>query len=167
MGAVTSLVLGGIALAGAATSAAGQYQQGKAASKSMEYNAQVSEQQAAQIEQGAELDVMKQARNAKRMAGAQRAGYAASGVVGGTGTPLDVELESAAEAEMDMMITRWNGKVGASRAKSQAAYERMQGANYMSEGKSKATSTLLQGATQFGLSTFGGANPKAPQAVKS
>ena len=155
MGAVTSMVLGGIALAGAATSAAGQYKQGKSAKEAMNYNAQVAEQQGQMAEDSAELEALKLSRNKDRVLGAQRAGYAGSGVVNNTGTPLDVELQSASEAEMDIMIAKWNGKVNKEKAKSQASYDRMLGENYMSAGKAGAVSTLLQSAGTIGLQHFG------------
>jgi hypothetical protein len=67
-----------------------------------------------------------------------------------------VEIESASEAEMDIMIAKWNGRVAKERAKSQASYDRMLGENYQSAGKYGALSTILQSATSVGLQTFGG-----------
>jgi hypothetical protein len=154
MGVATSMVLGGIALAGVATSAAGQAKQGKQAEKAMQYNAAVSEIEAQNAENAAELEAFKMGRAKERMGGTQRATYAKAGVTQ-SGTPLSVQLESASEAEMDIMIMRWNGKVAKSRAKSQAQYERILGANYASAGKAQAASTLLQGVTSVGLQTFG------------
>lgn len=154
MGVMTSAALGLMTVAGAATSAVGQIKSGNSANQAMQYNAKVAEQAGKAAETSAEFEAFKINRAAQRLAGQQRAGYAASGVTQ-SGTPLLVELESASEAEMDMMIARWNGKVKVAQAGSQAAYDRMVGANYASAGKTGAFATLLQTTGQAGLQHFG------------
>ena len=146
MGIFTSMALGAVALGGAAMSAAGQAKSGKAMSAADNYNASIYDEQAKAVEQAAEFDVVKQKRAAERLAGTQRADYAGAGVVQ-SGTPLAVELQSASEAEMDMMITKWNAKVDAAKLRSGAALQRQYGAMAETAGNTQAMGTLLSGAT--------------------
>ena len=149
-------------IAGTAMSVAGQIQQGQAAAQAgkaqkaaAEYNAAVWAQHAELIGRQTELDIYRQQRAAQRLKSQQRVAYAKAGVLL-EGSPTSVLIDSAAEAEMDMMITQYNADIAKKRALSGAEYQRYLGSVYEEQGKVAkkiayfgAGTTLLTGVSEF------------------
>lgn len=123
-----------LAAAGAAVSAYGSIQQGKAAQKAGDYNAQAAilEGQSRENAQRAE---------AERSMGRIRANIGKSGATT-AGTPLMVLAESAANAEIDALNTR-------STASRQSDVYRAGGDNARRQGNIMAGTSLLQAAGKF------------------
>lgn len=123
-----------LAAAGTAVAAYGSIQQGKAAQKAGEYNAQSALLEAQSRENAQRADA---ARNQARI----RANIGKSGATT-AGTPLMVLAESAANAEIDALNTRYT-------ANRQADVYRAGGANARSQGNIMAGTSLLQAAGKF------------------
>lgn len=123
-----------LAAAGAVVSAVGMVQQGKASQQAGEYNAQSAllEGQSRENAQRAEA-----ARNQARI----RANIGKSGATS-AGTPLLVLAESAANAEIDALNTRYT-------ADRQANVYRAGGANARSQGNLMAGASLLSSAAKI------------------
>jgi hypothetical protein len=119
---------------GTAMSAAGALSQGKAAQSSANYNAQYAliESQSRETAQRAQ---------AARQLGTMRAAIGKSGATS-EGTPLLVLAESAANAEIDALNTRYTGQ-------RQANLYRAQGANARSQGYLTAGTSLLTAASKI------------------
>jgi hypothetical protein len=120
----------GLAAIGTGLSALGSIRQGQAASAAANYNAQIAERSAVQKEQ-----IQRTA--AQRQIGAIRAGIAKSGART-EGTPLMVLAESAANAEIDALNTRYSGQMEASLSRSRGRNDRR--AAYWNAGTSLLTS---------------------------
>lgn len=90
---------------------------------------------AAAIQQSAKLDIMRIRRQARQVRSSQQAGYAKAGVTL-EGSPLSVMIDSAAQAELDVAITKYNADV-------QAAQATEEGKGDMMKGIMKGAGTLL------------------------
>jgi len=123
-----------VAAAGAAVSAYSSIQQGKAAEKAGEYNAQAALMEAKSRENA-------QRAESSRRIGTLRANIGKSGATS-AGTPLLVLAESAANAEIDVLNTEWT-------ANRQADVYRAGGANARKQGNLMAGASLLQSAGKF------------------
>jgi hypothetical protein len=123
-----------LATVGTAMGALGSIRQGQAASAAANYNAQMAERSAAQKEQ-------LQRTAAQRQMGAIRAGIAKSGART-EGTPLMVLAESAANAEIDALNTKYSGQMESSLYRARGANDRR--AAYWNAGTS-----LLTGASRI------------------
>jgi hypothetical protein len=174
----------GLAIAGVGMQAVGQIQQGYAANAAAkananlaemqgresniaaQYNAAVSRANAEAIRASSEVDIQKQIKAKGQLKGSQVAGYGASGVKL-EGSPMDVLIDSAAQAELDIAITKYNAKTSATQAEyqaqeferqgsaavslanTQAAQERRMGKYYINQGWMSGTGTLLSTAADF------------------
>ena len=148
-----------VASAGTAMSAYGQYRQGQAQAQAQDYNAQVnrnnqqiSEMNARQAEQAASYKENMQRDRAQRLAGAQEAKFAKSGVLM-SGSPLDLMADQAMQSEMDALALRYEGDVNAWNARArgtqygaQATLDSFYAGNSRTAGTWAAGSTLLSGA---------------------
>lgn len=123
-----------LAAAGGVMSAVGSIQQGKAAQQAGEYNAQ-----SALLEGQSRENAQRAA--AERNMGTIRANIGKSGATT-AGTPLMVLAESAANAEIDALNTRYT-------ATRQADVYRAGGANARKQGNIMAGTSLLQAAGKF------------------
>jgi hypothetical protein len=134
-GAGGSFALGQtLATVGTGLSAVGSIRQGQAASAAANYNAQMAERSAGQKEH-------LQRTQTQRQIGAIRAGIAKSGART-EGTPLMVLAESAANAEIDALNTRYSGQMESSLYRARGANDRR--AAYWNAGTS-----LLTGASRI------------------
>ncbi len=137
-------------LAASVVSAYSSYQTGKATQRINEYNAQLSDQQAADASRdGRILANSQRAANAKLQA-RQRALYSKSGVVSATGSPLLVMSEQAGELEMGALEVQRTANAEAGRLKSQAVLDRMAGKAARRAGNLNAAATILSGAGDAG-----------------
>jgi hypothetical protein len=135
-------------VAGAAVSAIGQIQQGKAAKQAGEYNALTAERNALVARQQASAEATAQQREASQRLGAIRAAYGASGVTV-EGSPLDVLSDSASLAELDRQTIEYKGSLRALGYEDTAALDRAQGKSAQRAGYMGAASSVLMGASDI------------------
>jgi len=167
----TAVILGFVA-AGAGVTAYGQIKESQQRAETEEYNAQqraeaeefnadVARQQADMVEARGRLDILRQKKTAITLKGTQEALYSKSGVVL-TGSPLAVIKESAANAELDILLTEFNIfteaaglESGALERERIARAERERGTRVAEAerkmGYIRAGKTLLTTATTLGL----------------
>lgn len=148
----------GVSAVGTGVSALGQYRQGQAAKAAGEYNARVSEANAAAIEQKTVYEEQQSRDRLKRLMGTQRALYAKAGVDISSKSPLLVLADTAAEGEKEARMIKYGGDVEATQQKNQARLQRLYGSSAYSSGLIGAGSTFFSGMGQAGL---GYANLKA------
>lgn len=153
---VTSLIAAGIGM-----TALGQYQAGQAAAAQAagqqamaEYNAKVAEQQAKTEELRSQYESRRQAEAAERYKSELAAGIGASGVVSSEGTPLLIQARQAAEAELDNLMIGYEGQTAASRARSQAALDKMQAGIYGTASRNASMAGMMGAGTSL-LTGFG------------
>ncbi len=152
-----------VSVAGAISQASAQADaarsSGEAQKQAEEYNAAVYGQQAELIQRQADLSIYQQSQAAKRLRAQQAVGYAKAGVLL-EGSPTAVMIDSAANAEMDMMITKYNADLEKRRALSEGTYHTFLGNQYEAAGVNNANaawataagnigSTLLTSASNF------------------
>lgn len=151
------MAIGGTALSALGSISEGEsaYQSGVNMKKAEDYNASVLLTQAEAIQKSADLDIARQAKAARRLKSAQRAAYGKAGVLL-EGSPTEVIVDSAAEAEMDMSITQFNADVEKRAKLSDASYRTYLGENYLAQGEQaqnmgylKAGTTVLTAASSF------------------
>ena len=119
---------------GTAVGALGAIQGGKAEASSAQFNADAARQEAASREAA-------QRAQAQRQLGAIRAGVSKSGATM-EGTPLAVLSESAANAEIDALNTRYSGQ-------REAALYESRGRNAKTAGYMRAGTSLLSSAGRY------------------
>jgi hypothetical protein len=141
MAFITSVIGLGASIAGqisqASATADAAEASGKAQREAADYNAGVFKQEAELIDRRTDLDVYRQQKAAKRLNSQQRASYAKAGVLL-DGSPTAVLVDSAAEAEMDIMVTKYNADLEKRRALSSADYQTFQGVQFEETGKRNA-----------------------------
>lgn len=126
-------VAAALAAAAAVVGAAGQIQAGKAQKRMAEHNAQVTEN-------AAQYNASRQQDRARRLMAQGRVAVAKSGI-DLSGSPLDVMVDSAMDAELDRQSIL---RMGAS----QAELDRMQGRAAMRSSYFGAATSLLSGASR-------------------
>lgn len=131
-------------MAGESIMALGAINEGKSAEIAGEYNAKTAEQNAQySLLQSAEEE--NRARMAsKKVIGDMRANFGASGITGGSA--LDVLSESSANAELDALTIRHEGKVKYASYMNDAAMSRVAGKNAKMNSYLKAAGYLASGA---------------------
>lgn len=142
MGAFLSGVSSVLQKVGPIVQGVGEIIGGVQANRAAQFNASVSKANAQAIRQSAEFDIGRQRREAKRLKSKQIAGYAKAGVRL-EGSPLEVLLSSASEAELDAMIIDYNARVGIAQAGAQARQYRRIGKTALWQGVFGGTKTLL------------------------
>ena len=123
-----------IALLGSIVGAVGAIQGGKAENSAAQFNAQSARMEAESRENA-------QRAQAKQQLGAIRAGVSKSGATM-EGTPLAVLSESAANAEIDALNTRYSGQ-------REAALYEARGKNARTAGYMRAGTSLLSSAGKY------------------
>ena len=119
-----------------------------------QYNSQVQEQRAEQIEAEAEARAAIQGRNNSRALGAVRSAYAGAGVDVNEGTPLEVMSDAAAELELQKQMILYGGKVGAYNARVQGNIDMLMGNYALAASETGANATLLTGATRMAQQAY-------------
>lgn len=151
-----------LALVGSAVSAVGAIQQGQAAkaqarskAQANEYNAKVREMQASVEREQASRREERQRRRARQIQGAQRAAISQAGI-GLMGSALDIEEQSAVNAEMDALNIRYEGERNAIGMLNDARLEeyyadanREAGSNAMKGAYLSAGASILSGASSY------------------
>jgi hypothetical protein len=137
-----------VPVAGSILEAGGVIISGIQEKKAQEYNARVAEQQAEATRIGMRLTEYQKRKQYGYIFGTQRAGYAKAGVKTTTGSPLDVMLDSIANAELDIAIDRFNTEVQAMGYESEAELRRYYGKQALYGSIARGGMTLLKaGAT--------------------
>lgn len=135
------------AVAASAVAAYSSVQAGQAQNKMAKYNAQVAEQQAKAQRDAAAYQADRAREQAAKNRSAQRVAAAASGVTP-EGSPLELLGDTAAMDEMNALVIKYNGEVGASQSESRATLDRMQGRQAVTSSYLSAGSSLLSGASK-------------------
>ena len=141
----------------------GQYEAGKAAERQAkdeatmgEYAAKLSEREATEERESAAYEETKHRKAGERLKARQRVSLGKAGVLP-TGSALDIMTETATELEMDALMIRRGGQVGAQSLTASAALSRMGGRAALlrgraarSAGKVGAIGSGLSGAAELG-----------------
>nr|WP_186266880.1 hypothetical protein [Burkholderia gladioli] len=118
----------------------------------LDRNAALSDQQAQQVfAQGVQREETQRAQAGQQL-GAQRAAVAESGFNPNTGSALDVQVQSARNAELDALQTRYQGILQGTSLEDQATQQRYQA----SVTRASSRSSLLTGGISAAASALGG-----------
>jgi len=135
---------------GATQAAAGRFNQQVA-----ERNAKALEKQQDQIDRSTSLDIARFRKNFDRLQGAASQAFRYNGWVASGGTPLQILLANASEADEEIALTRYNAEVGKQQLQEEALNMRLQGRLQRMYGQAarragymRAATSLLQGAAQ-------------------
>lgn len=153
MGAAIPFIIAG------ATGTAGSIMQAKAIKNQAKYEEAQAKFNSDMAELGA-MDATKRGdknaneirKNAKRVKGAQRSGFASQGVLVDSGSSADIIGDTKYLSEQDIMVAKNNAWREAFGFRVQANNYRVQGMMAMSEAKNKINSTLLAGGLGGGSS---------------
>ena len=137
-----------------------QYKQQGAAGKYnqsiQERNAQIAEQEAAQIDKQLEFDIARFDQKVDQLQGQTTVSIAKSGAdISGTG--LRVLRANAEEAEKEKNIMEYNAKIGQARKFEEANFSRIQGQVARNAARSAQIGTIVQTGTS--LLKMGGYSP--------
>lgn len=151
MAVATALAIGSLAVGayGSYQQYRGLKEQQRTASNVTDFNARLEEQQAIQSDMEARENLRRMRKQAKRVISSQRAGFAGSGTLVNTGSPLEVQAESVAELERQALDQDRLKRLESSRFTSSAQSIRMGGNAVASGYGNQATGTLLGGATNL------------------
>ena len=158
----------GAIVGGGLLSASSALQQGAAAKASAQFNAQISErnarlaeQQAEQLKRASEFDIQRFRDDFSELQASSAQAFRYNGFIATGGTPLQVLLENAREADEEIALRRYNAAIGQQQAlesateqRLQARLQRMQGSQAQRAGYFQAASSLLGTAAQ--VSQMGG-----------
>ena len=142
---VTAMIVAGV---GAAVSAVGAIQQGKAAKAAADYNATVSEQNAQIARNDAAMQATQIERENALRLGAIRAAQGKSGGVANEGSVLDVLGDVAAQGELDRQYAIYQGEQRARGFTNTAQLDRVSGKQAQRAGYLRAGSELLSGGSR-------------------
>lgn len=143
------IVFAVVAAVSAAVSAVGVGTQYKAAKDTAKYNEQVSKQNAKTAGEQALYDAEQTRAKNRRILGAQRAAYSASGVDADSATALDVQQDTAIQGEMDALTAIYTGKLAATGHNSQATLRRMEAGQAGRTGNIAVAGSLLSSGANF------------------
>lgn len=157
-------VLTGIALAGLALNAYGQFKQGAAAKQAgdaqrraaesqadlLDFNATIADRQSADALERGRLDENRYRSSVRRLIGTQRTGFAGQGVEVSSGSAADVQADSAHLGELDALTIRqnamldaWGYRVEAYDTRQRAAIARREGVVLQEAGRAQQTAARI------------------------
>ena len=147
-----------------------QYQQQGAAGKFNQSvqnrNAQLSEQEAKQIEQQKEFDLQRFDERFQQLQGQTTTRIAKTGA-DFTGTSSRILRANVEKGELEKNIIEYNAKIGAARKFEEANFYRIQGQMARQHARAAQMSTIMStGTSLLGMSGYGAGNPK-PQYIRS
>ena len=131
--------------AGSLISAKGQLDAGDAARRAGNAEGDLLEKNANRVEEMGKYTAFRHNMKVKKVLGAGRAAYAASGVTM-SGSAMDVMRESAVEGERDRLTILYNATVKADTMRDQADIARYRGEAAQAAAQYKAAGTVLSGA---------------------
>jgi len=135
----------------AIASATGARQSAKAQEQAANYNTQLNKQNAETTAQQASFDADLIREKNKRILGAQRAAYSASGIDPDSATAMDVQDDSATQGELDALVAIYTGRTSSTSYMDRARLSSMEARNAKTAGKIGVTTSLLGGASSIGL----------------
>ncbi len=143
-----------VSMAGAATSGVAAYQQGQSSKAAAEANANAQRQTAISVENTGADNAAQQEMKARKVASAQTAAAAAGGVVTTSGTPAQLQSETATFGELDALRITNNAQRSAWGYQTQAGIDTFQGNAAATGSTLGAGASLLGGASNayFGYS---------------
>ncbi|MDR8090368.1 hypothetical protein [Burkholderia gladioli] len=150
----SSLALTGAAVAGAGALMSGinQSNQYGQQADALDRNAALADAQAGQVfAQGVQREETQRAQAGQQL-GAQRAAVAESGFDPNSGSALDVQVQSARNAELDALQTRYQGILQGTSLEDSARQTRYQA----SVARASSRSSLISGGISAAASTLGG-----------
>lgn len=136
-------VIAGLALASAGTSAYGVKVQSDAQQDAANYNALIEQTNAKTAAEQAMFDAEQTRTKNKRLLGAQRAAFSASGIDPDSSTAVDVQDDSSAQGEMEALLSIYTGASSATASTAQARLNRLQGQHARQAGQIGMASSLL------------------------
>lgn len=152
MGAILSGIAKVASVGAGVVTAVGQMSQGRVSSSAEQFNASVSRANSQAVRVSADLDIVRQRKQAESFKATQRAGYAKAGVKF-EGSPLEVMIDSAAQLEMDSIIMDYNARTQMSQLEQSAQQSEMSADVYRRRGYLQGSKTLLNTFTPFLLKT--------------
>lgn len=151
-GITAGQIAGGLALAGtAATGAGSAISQGRALSGAYEYNAMVMEENAKRATAEAEYNRQQKLRKLRGVLGSQRASYGAAGLVAGTGSALDLAMDTQSQGDLEAAWIEYNGRAQSESYLAQANSYRRAASTATKQGWVNAGLTILGTAASAGL----------------
>lgn len=132
---------------GAVVGAAGAQQQAEAQARKAEYEAKVAINNATQAAYAGTFESERIAEKGERELGAQRAAYAKSGVLLGTGTPITAFADSFSAMQGDIEEKQFEARSTVIKWQDQAKLHEMEAANAREAGRIAATSAIISGFT--------------------
>ena len=140
-----------------------QYQQegaiGKYNQQVANRNAQIAENEAAQINDQAEFDIARFDQQFRKTVGSVEVALAKSGVVIDSGSGARVTEANQLEAEMQNKITRYNADVGVAKKMEEAQFSRIQGQVARNAARLAQIQTISKaGSSLLSMSSFGPTN---------
>lgn len=147
--AATAGTVGAIAASTAVGTIGSLYAGGQAAAAA-EGQANVAAQNAITAQQQANAREDMQRRQSALQLGEQRASAAQSGFESGTGSFAELQGESAGNAELDALTTRYTGQLQSLSLQNEAAGLRRQASASRKQGYLNAFGTLTSGAARYG-----------------
>lgn len=139
-----------LAALAAVAGAVGAKQSANAQQQAANYNALLNKQNAETAAQQASFDADQIREKNKRVLGAQRAAYSASGIDPDSATAIDVHDDSAAQGELDALVAIYTGRTSSSAYASRSQLNLMESRSANKAGKINVTTSLLGGATSVG-----------------
>ena len=141
-------------------SAASARQQADHSAANARYSAAVARNNATIARQQADFEEGSGREQARRALSARQARFAASGVATGTGSPLDVLGDTAADAEIDALAVRYGGRVQANRFETQRRGDLMAAGQARERGRLRVGTALLTGSADLAGSVARSADAK-------
>lgn len=138
----------GAAIAGTVIQVKGARQQAKSQAALNKYNAQLEIQRAERLKQIGKTEQEQRKLDIRRLLARQRVSFAKGGVIGTTGTPLTVGLETAGREAYNAIIERHNTEIGVSQAESRAEVFEIKAKSAKTAGKFNVGASLLTGVSQ-------------------
>ena len=127
----------------------GSFQEGKDIGKMGNYNATIYEQQAASERNNQQLLEYQKRKVIKSQLGSQVANVGKSGIKM-SGSPLEVQLDSMANANLDMAIDKYNSDVKTNAYQNQANMTRYEAKQAKKKAYTQGALSMLSGAVKIG-----------------
>lgn len=134
------------ALAAAGTSAYMSVQQGRAYEKQGEFQAELAEREAQTVKEAGEYEERQSRVEGRQLRARQMLQFAKGGVVPGTGTPLLVGGQTAADTARSITLQKYGYGLQHTQSMSQSKLYRMMGKSRSRASRWQAGSSLLTGA---------------------
>lgn len=153
----------GLALAGGAVSAFGEYEAGKAREETAEYNAKLMRQQAEAVEASGKQEREILHDQSRELKATQRAGASKAGADITSGTPLMSLLDQAGKMQFDILQHQRNSTIEANKLRSGAKMSEYEGKQARRASYIGMFSSLLGGGYKASQAFGGTSIPKTTE----